>query len=42
MIIVNGLKPLTIIAKSSILDVVAVLDPPLILLPLFTETFSLL
>ena len=29
MIIVNGLKPLTIITKSSILDVAAVLDPPL-------------
>ena len=28
-IIVNGWKPLTIITKSSILDVVAVLDPPL-------------
>ena len=29
VIIVNGLKPLTIIRKSSILDVAAVLDPPL-------------
>ena len=29
MIIVNGWKPLTIITKRSILDVVAVLDPPL-------------
>ena len=29
MIIVNGWKPLTIITKSSILDVAAVLDPPL-------------
>ena len=28
-IIVNGWKPLTIITKSSILDVAAVLDPPL-------------
>ena len=28
-IIVNGWKPLTIIAKSSILDVAAILDPPL-------------
>ena len=28
VIIVNGWKPLTIIAKSSILDVVSVLDPP--------------
>ena len=30
MIIVNGWKPLTIITKGSILDVAAVLDPPLI------------
>ena len=30
MIIVNGWKPLTIITKSSILDVAAVLDPPVI------------
>ena len=29
LIIVNGWKPLTIIPKSSILDVAAVLDPPL-------------
>ena len=29
-IIVNGWKPLTIITKRSILDVAAVLDPPLI------------
>ena len=29
-IIVNGLKPLTIITKRSILDVAAVLDPPLV------------
>ena len=29
MIIVNGWKPLTIITKSSTLDVAAVLDPPL-------------
>ena len=29
LIIVNGWKPLTIITKSSILDVAAVLDPPL-------------
>ena len=28
VIIVNGLKPLTIITKRSILDVAAVLDPP--------------
>ena len=30
VIIVNGWKPLTIIAKSSILGVAAVLDPPLL------------
>ena len=29
MIIVNGFQPLTIITKRSILDVAAVLDPPL-------------
>ena len=29
VIIVNGWKPLTIITKRSILDVAAVLDPPL-------------
>ena len=29
VIIVNGWKPLTVITKSSILDVAAVLDPPL-------------
>ena len=29
VIIVNGCKPLTIITKRSILDVAAVLDPPL-------------
>ena len=29
VIIVNGFQPLTIITKRSILDVVAVLDPPL-------------
>ena len=29
VIIVNGWKPLTIITKSSILDVAAALDPPL-------------
>ena len=32
VIIVNGWKPLTIITKRSILDVAAVLDPPLLLL----------
>ena len=31
VIIVSGWKPLTIITKSSILDVAAVLDPPLII-----------
>ena len=31
VIMVNGWKPLTIITKSSILDVAAVLDPPLVL-----------
>ena len=30
MIIVNGWKPLTIITKRSILDVSAVLEPPLV------------
>ena len=30
VIIVNGLKPITIITKNPILDVVAVLDPPLV------------
>ena len=30
VIIVNGWKPLTIITKRSILDVAAVLDPPLV------------
>ena len=29
MIIVNGIQPLTIITKRSILDVAAALDPPL-------------
>ena len=32
VIIVNGWKPLTIIAKRSILDVAVVLDPPLVYL----------
>ena len=35
MIIVNGWKPLTIITKRSILDVAAVLDPPLIMTSIF-------
>ena len=30
VIIVNGFQPLTIITKSSTLDVTAVLDPPLV------------
>ena len=30
VIIVNGFQPLTLITKISILDVAAVLDPPLI------------
>ena len=30
VIIVNGWKPLTIITKRSILDIAAVLDPPLV------------
>ena len=30
VIIVNGWKPLTIITKSSILNVAAALDPPLV------------
>ena len=29
VVIVNGWKPLTIVTKRSILDVAAVLDPPL-------------
>ena len=29
VIIVNGFQPVTIVTKRSILDVVAVLDPPL-------------
>ena len=31
VIIINGFQLLTIITKSSILDVVAILDPPLLL-----------
>ena len=31
-IIINGWKPVTIIAKHSILDVAAVLDPPVTIL----------
>ena len=37
VIIVNGFQPLTIITKRSILDVAAVLDPPL---DLFYSVFS--
>ena len=32
VIMVNGFQPLTIITKRSILDVAAVLDPPLIVI----------
>ena len=32
VIIVNGFQPLTIITKRSILDVAAVLDPPLLII----------
>ena len=39
VIIVNGWKPLTIITKSSVLDVAAVLDPPL-RLPKFRNHIS--
>ena len=35
VIIVNGWKPLTIITKRFILDVAAVLDPPLIVNPYY-------
>ena len=38
VIIVNGWKPLTMITKSSILDVADVLDPPLI--KLLTNVFK--
>ena len=37
VIIVNGLQPLTIITKHSILDVEAALDPPLVMF--FISTF---
>ena len=37
VIIVNGFQPLTIITKRSILDVAAVLDPPLIIVPIKKE-----
>ena len=35
VIIVNGWKPLTIITESSVLDVAAVLDPPLSIIKYF-------
>ena len=41
VIIVNGWKPLTIITKSSILDVTAVLDPPLSIHIQLTRTISI-
>ena len=34
VIIVNGLKPLSIITKQSILDLAAALDPPLLMIPI--------
>ena len=37
--VVDGWKPLTIIAKRSILDVAAVLDPPLV--DMYISTLSL-
>ena len=40
VIIVNGSQPLTIITKRSILNVVAVLDPPLITLTFLIPLFS--
>ena len=40
VIIVNGWKPLTIITKRSILDVAAVLDPPLIIEHQLNRNFS--
>ena len=42
VIIVNGLKPLTIITKRSILDVPAALDPPLGILLLIFAYFVVL
>ena len=40
VIIVNGLQPLTIITKRSILDVAAALDPPLITVISKKKSFS--
>ena len=37
VIIVNGWKPLTVITKRSILDVEAVLDPPLRIMSHFAK-----
>ena len=42
VIIVNGWKPLTIITKRSILDVAAVLDPPLNVSPYYKYLLCLL
>ena len=39
VIIVNGFQPLAIITKRSILDVAAVLDPPLII---YTQRMALI
>ena len=39
VIIVNGFQLLTIIAKSFILDVAAVLDPPLIMASLISKDY---
>ena len=39
VIIINGFQPLTIITKSSILDVAAVLDPPL--QKYYTEVYNI-
>ena len=42
VIIVNGFQPLTIITKCSILDIAAVLDPPLIIVAMrHREIFSM-
>ena len=40
VIIVNGWKPLTVITTSSTLDIVAVLDPPLITIQIQTRSFA--
>ena len=40
VIIVNGFEPLTIITKRSILDVAAVLDPPLVFAT-FTHPYTI-